>query len=52
MYRPADCRTAIFASLKTTFPHQEMHVPFLEDQAKDSDPDVASAAKELLDRAK
>ena len=28
------------------------HVPFLEQQAKDSDPDVANAAKDLLDRAK
>jgi hypothetical protein len=30
----------------------KMHVPFLEEQAKDSDPDVANAAKDLLDRAK
>ncbi len=28
------------------------HVPFLEQQAKDPDPDVANAAKDLLDRAK
>ncbi len=28
------------------------HVSFLEQQANDSDPDVASAAKDLLDRAK
>jgi len=28
------------------------HVPFLEEYSKNSDPDVAAAAKELLDRAK
>jgi hypothetical protein len=28
------------------------HVNFLEQQSKDPDPDVASAAKELLDKAK
>jgi hypothetical protein len=30
----------------------KLHVPFLEEQAKDPDPDVANAAKDLLDRAK
>jgi hypothetical protein len=35
----------------STFDPKE-HVPFLEEQSKDSDPDVANAAKDLLDRAK
>jgi hypothetical protein len=52
MHYPQDKANYLKSLAKDSNFDPKMHVPFLEAQAKDSDTDVANAAKDLLDRAK
>ncbi len=52
MHTPQDRANYLKSLAKDSSFDPKKHVHFLEEQAKDPDPDVANAAKDLLDRAK
>jgi len=52
MHTPQDKTNYLKSLAKDSTFEPKNHVPFLEEQAKDADADVANAAKDLLDRAK
>ena len=52
LHSPQDKTNYLKSLAKDSSFDPKNHVPFLEEQAKDADADVANAAKDLLDRAK